>query len=188
MTDARKLWTAGSKAPAEVSMEAVLAREVKFKRAVRISHAMEHAAGVFVVGFFVAGAALPEQLGLPPIARVGAALIACGAVFVMTYLALRGRPREARRDASTLACYRAELEHRRALLASVPRWYLAPFMPGMVVFLAGIAIDKWGEPQTLPTLAFVLAVVIAVNVSIVVLNRRAAAKLGRELAELPTPE
>jgi hypothetical protein len=187
MTDARKLWTAGSKAPVEVSMEAILAKDIKFRRAVRLSHTLEYAAGVFVIGYFVAGAAL-AQMGLPPVARIGAALIACGVVFVLTYLALRGRPPEARREASTLACYRAELEHRRDLLARVPSWYVAPFMPGMIVFLAGIAIDRWGEPQTLPTLAMVVAIVLAVNVGIILLNRRAARKLARELAELPTPE
>jgi hypothetical protein len=187
MTDARKLWTAGSKAPVEVSMEAILAREAKLKRAVRISHTMEYVAGVFVIGWFIAAAALPER-GLPPVARIGSAMIACGAVFVLTYLALRGKPPEARHEASTLACYRAQLEHRRDLLSRVPRWYIAPFMPGMIVFLAGIAIDKWGEPQTLPMLAIVVTVVLGVNVGIALLNRRAARKLARELAELPTPE
>ena len=185
MADARKLWTAGSTAPAEIPVADVVARAEAFRRKVRLSHALEYAAGALVVGFFVAAAAIPEVARLPPISRVGAALIACGSVFVMTYLALRGTPTEVRRDGATLGCYRAELVRRRDLLASVTLWYQAPFWPGTVVLVVGVAIDRWDAPGAAGSLATVVAVIVATSLGIGLVNRRAAAKLSREIEALP---
>jgi hypothetical protein len=187
MTDARKLWTAGSKAPVEVSMDEIVRRAEKLQRRVRRSNAAEYVAGAIVVVVFVWYAAVWTELS--PLARVGCALIACAVVFVVTYLALRGPAGEVRRDASTLACYRAELERRRDLLASVPRWYLAPTWPGLVLFLVGVGQQLWDvSPRARVVFALSCLFVVAVNVGIVLLNRRAAKKLSSELAELPPHE
>jgi hypothetical protein len=185
MPDARRLWTAGSTAPTDVSALDVARRADRFRRRVRLSHAAEYVAGVFVIGFFTAGAALPDWLRLPALSRVGSALIACACVFVLTYLRLRGTPQEIAAGATTLAAYRAELERRRALLASVVRWYLAPFWPGLILFVLGVALARRDAPGAPATLAFVTAVVVGTNVAIAWANHRAAARLARELAALP---
>src|SRR5688572_14249382 len=104
MTDARKLWTAGSKAPVEVSMDEIVGRAERLRRRVRRTNAAEYVAGALVVVIFVWQAAVWTEL--PPLSRVGCALIACAVVFVLTYLALRGQAGEVPRDASTLVCYR----------------------------------------------------------------------------------
>ncbi len=188
MRDARRLWQAGSSPPVEVPVEQIVARAEAFRRSVRRSQAAEYVAGVFVILIFGAGAALPDVTRLPAVARVGALLIVCGAVFVMTYLALRGAAGEVRRDASTLSCYRAELARRRDLLASVTRWYLAPFWPGMLLLMGGVALDRWGEPGTVGATAATLSLMAVATVAIARVNRRAAAKLSSELEELPQPD
>ncbi len=185
MTDARKLWTAGSKAPVEVPMEEIIQRAAKFQRKIRRANAAEYIAGVFVIGYFIYVAVASTQL--PMLARFGAALISCGSVFVMTYLALRSSP-EVARGASTLVCYRAELERRRDLLASVPRWYIAPLWPGLILFIVGLASELWAEPRPRAIILLTIGFAVLVNVSIIWLNKRGAAKLTKELADLPLPE
>lgn len=186
MKSAREAWSNDDTPAPEITMEEIITRAEKHRSKVRLSNALELAAGVFVVVVFVAMAALPDLTHLPALSRVGAAMIACATIFVLTYLMLRGAPRDADdgRDRSTLACYRDELERRRRLLASVVRWYLAPFWPGFVVFVAGIAAAHWREPAAMRATAFTLAFGVAVNVAIAWLNHRAARKLADELASL----
>lgn len=131
---------------------------------------------------------MPSFARLPAISRVGAALIACATVFVLTYLVLRSARPEPRPDQSTLARYREDLERRRALLASAPKWYLAPFWPGLAVFFAGVVLEHSDKPGALPTFACCIAVVVSVNASIALVNRRAARKLAAELAALPAAD
>lgn len=188
MKPARELWSKDDAPTPEVTMEEIITRAEGLRRKVRFSNTMEYVAGAFVVVAFVAMAAVPDLTRLPMMSRVGAALIACATIFVLTYLALRSSAPEIRRDASTLACYREDLERRRALLASVVRWYIAPFWPGMALFFAGIAAAHWGEPAAVRAMAISIGAAVAVNVGIILLNRRAARKLAEELASLPSAE
>lgn len=188
MKRARELWSNEDTPAPEVTMEEILTRAARLRRSVRFSNTMELVAGVIVVVVFVAMAAVPDITRLPAVSRVGAALIACATVFVLTYLVMRSSRSERRRDLSTLACYREDLERRRALLASVTKWYLAPFWPGGALFFAGIAIEHWGEPAAMRSVAFAFLFAAAVNVGIELLNRRAAKKLTAELDALPGGE
>ena len=185
MKPARELWSKDDAPTPEVTMEEILTRTDRLRRSVRFSNTMELVAGALVVVVFIAMAAVPGFARLPTVSRVGAALIACATIFVLTYLVLRSARGEPRPDQSTLACYREDLERRHALLASVVRWYLAPFWPGMAVFFAGIFVEHWHKPGAPFTFAVCILVVVAVNTSIALLNRRAARKLAAELATLP---
>lgn len=188
MKHARELWSNDDAPTPEVTMEEILTRADALRRKVRFSNTMELVAGAFVVVYFIAMATVPVFGGLPAMSRVGAALIACAAIFVLTYLFLRSARAEPRRDLSTLACYREDLERRRALLASVPKWYIAPFWPGMALFFAGIFVEHWHEPGAPPVFVVCVLVVVAVNASIWLANRRAARKLAAELASLPSEQ
>ena len=186
MKHARELWSKDDSPTPEITMEEILTRSDRLRRKVRLSTTMEVVAGVFVVVYFILMATIPGFAAkLPATSRIGAALIACAAIFVLTYLVLRGARPEPRRDVSTLACYREDLERRRALLASVPKWYLAPFWPGTALFFAGILVEHWNRPGALPILVACSFVVVGINASIALVNRRAARKLGEELASLP---
>jgi hypothetical protein len=146
---------------------------------------MELVAGAFVVVMFIAMAVVPGFGGLPVLSRIGAALIACATIFVLTYLVLRSARGEPRTSLSTLECYREDLERRRALLASVVRWYIAPFWPGTALFFAGIVVKVWHSPGAIVIVAFAFAIAAAINVGIAYVNARAARKLAAELASLP---
>jgi hypothetical protein len=63
-------------------------------------------------------------------------------------------------------------------------WYLAPFIPGMVVFLAGVSFTE-ANPAPLPARLVVflagLGLMAAVFAVIWLLNARAAARIDAEI-------
>jgi hypothetical protein len=83
--------------------------------------------------------------------------------------------------------HRGELVRQRDTLATVWQWYLAPFAPGMLVFLAGVAFTP-ENPAPLPARAAIFGVGVlivgAMFAAIHWLNLRAAATLTREIAAL----
>lgn len=183
MKSANELWSnAKDVPPPEVSLDEIVARAERLRKKLRWANAREYVAGAFVVVMFVMLAATSKNL--PPVSRIGAALIACGAVFVVTYLALRGAAGEVARDASTLACYRSELERRRALLAAVPKWYVAPFWPGTILFFAGMMLANPDNGAVIRAVTLSAVFAVAVNVFVVWLNLRGARKLAAEIAAL----
>ena len=119
----------------------------------------------------------------------GVALICLGVFVVIGYLKTRGRaPRSADLGSTTdgyLLAYRRELEHQIRLLRWVPLWYLAPLVPGMVLFLwRGYRLfASNGEPLGTWTFAVVFCSVVFVGV--VLENIRAGRKLQRQLDVLP---
>src|SRR5688572_28128572 len=108
MKRARELWSNEDTPAPEVTMEEILTRADRLHRRVRFSNTMELVAGAFVVVMFIAMAAVPSFTRLPAVSRVGAALIACATIFVLTYLVLRSARGEPRPDQSTLARYRED--------------------------------------------------------------------------------
>jgi hypothetical protein len=182
-----ELWrSAGGAAPAEPSLEDVMERAEELERKVRRANAREYVAGAFVIVFFAVLAA--GALHLPFLSRLGAAAIACACVFIVTYLRLRGAARTPSPEEPTLAFLRGELARRRDLLARVHTWYLAPFVPGLVMFLAGVWLATRHVPGATRSIVLSTIVVVAVNAGIVLVNRRAVAALDREIASLEDPE
>src|SRR5689334_16090508 len=102
-----------------------------FARTIFWRNAREWAAAILVVGGFGWRALAPET---PALVRLGSLLTVAGALYVSWRLARDGRalpppPAEAS-TADHLAAHRANLERQRGLLLSVPRWYIAPLVPG----------------------------------------------------------
>ncbi len=113
-------------------------RATRLQAQVRARNFVEYACSTFVVlGMGWIALLIPE-----PIVRLGALLIAFGAIVVSCQLLVRTRIRESKnkqpRDVG-VAEYRSELERQREALLSVWRWYLLPFVPGIVVFIVGVA-------------------------------------------------
>jgi len=125
-----------------------------------------------------------------PVVKTGAVLIALGALYVcwkLHTLAGAGSPGDA---GLPLADYhRAELQRQRAALASVWRWYLAPFVPGMLVFVGGVS---FAEDAGMPLLArFILFAITAGFMAVVFaavwwLNAQAVKTLDTLIAEIDT--
>lgn len=87
------------------------------------------------VGYHASGAAL---------LRAACVLLVAGGAAVAVQLARRGAGREAPAGATTaehVAFLRGELVRQRDLLRDVWRWYLAPFVPGVVLFLVAIPLE-----------------------------------------------
>lgn len=159
----------------------------KFQSRVRLRNTTEYVAAAFVVVFFAwTAATVPE-----PIVQVGAGLIMAGALYVCWQLYRLGRSAtRSELDAaaqSWAAFHRGELARQREALRTVRGWYLAPFVPGMLVFLGGVSFTE-ANPVPLPVkLAVFLAglgIMAAVFAAIAWINALAVKKLDAEIAAL----
>lgn len=112
--------------------------------------------------------------------KLGALLTVAGTAVVMWQLQRRAsaRPLPAALGGSLLQFHRGELVRQRDALRSVWRWYVAPIVPGMVLFLCGrqIEIGSW-NPGTFICAALLMGVVV-------LLNLYAARKLQRQIDAL----
>lgn len=112
--------------------------------------------------------------------KLGALLIVAGVGVTMWQLRRRASARALPEAlaGSLLGFHRGELVRQRDALRSVWLWYVAPSVPGMVLFLCGRSIEKgvW--------LTGVFAVVAAVLGGVVLLNQVAARRLQRQIDEL----
>jgi hypothetical protein len=125
------------------------------------------------------------------LSRVGCAMLVVGQVFVLAVLWRRGQPRPAppvtASTAEHLAHCRAELVRERDLLGSVWVWYIAPIVPGLLVWLAGLMIAvsphapaAWTWSTTLITVACGAGTFALIGRA----NRRASKRLAREIDAL----
>ena len=118
-----------------------------------------------------------------PVMRAGSVLVIAGVLYVVVQLYRRASPSKLPADLAltdALGFHRRELTRQRDLLRSVWQWYIAPIVPGLIVFSAGIM------PQHSPVWVYlVLALFFLVTFGgIVWVNRRAARGLDRKIAEL----
>lgn len=118
-----------------------------------------------------------------PMARAGSALTIAGILFIMFQIYRHAAPGSLPADlarTASLDYHRRELERQRDLLRSVWRWYIAPIVPGLVVFTAGTV------PHSAPGWVYLVLGLFyaAVFGGIVWLNNRAALGLDRQIAEL----
>ncbi len=106
-----------------------------------------------------------------PLARVGAAIIAAGALFIIVWMrAAGGWNREPDVDLPVAEFFRGELRHldrQYQLLRSVWWWYIGPNLVGVILFFFG------GRLSLVPTLGLV-AVAVAVAGVVYWLNQVAA--------------
>ncbi len=159
----------------------------RFQSRIRNRNMIEYIAAATVVASFAwTAATVPE-----PIVQVGAGLIMAGALYVCWQLYRLGRAAtRSEMDAgarSWAAFHRGELVRQREALRTVWSWYLAPFIPGMVVFLAGVSFTE-ANPAPLPArLAVFLAgfgLLAAVFAVIAWLNAQGVKKLDAQIAAL----
>ncbi|MFN3913172.1 hypothetical protein [Hyphomonas sp.] len=158
----------------------------RFQSKIRTRNRMEYAAAALVIGVFAwMITIIPE-----PMMRAGAGLIILGTLYVCWKLhTLAGASDAAGLDhATSLADFhRAELLRQRMALASAWQWYLAPFVPGMLVFIGAVAFTP---ELTMPLMARVTlfattaAPIAAVFGLVAWLNARAVKALDAEIAAL----
>lgn len=115
--------------------------------------------------------------------KIGSLLVIAGGFVMVWQLSRRtSRPDPDAEAADVRAYYRTRLAIEARMLASVGLWYIGPLVPGLVVFMAGLA-KTGGFGSTLGFAAFA-AIPTLVFFSIWLLNRRGAAMLREQIARI----
>lgn len=120
-----------------------------------------------------------------PLVRAGSLLSIGGALFVMYQMRKRGSTRTVPSELALSNCldfYRRELERQRDSLRTVWSWYLLPLVPGLGLFLTGLAIEQL-QGHWLPVAGFGAACAM-VFAWVVKINRSAACALNREIEQV----
>ena len=186
MTDPRKIWAADDAHLPPLSPAALRSRSDALHRHVQRRNLREYLATAVVVPLFgwigwTNGDALM---------RIACAVLIAGVALVVWNLSRRGAHAMPEALAiPALAFHRDQLVRQRNALRNVWRWYLAPFVPGMALFLAATWQTMRAHQSAATALvAFVptAAIVAAAFVGIHIINRKAARRLDREIAELDT--
>jgi hypothetical protein len=181
--DLRNVWQNQPVEKTTMPLEEIQRRSRRFEKRIDRRNLREYAGGAFVIaGFTYYIFKFPG-----PLIRTGCALIIAGSLFVMVQLYRRASPSKLPADLAVTASsefHRRELVRQRDLLRSVWLWYIGPLVPGLAVFEAGTM------PQHSPWWMFLLAALffLAGFGGIVWLNRRAADRLDRQIAELDNLE
>jgi hypothetical protein len=178
------LWTAQQAGARPPSVAELAERARRFRNRMRISTLAEYGVGALAIVFFGNIAIKASDWGV----RIASLMIIAGICIVIRNLWHRrpaDDPAALARDACTH--YRELLVARRDALASVGRWYIAPFIPGMAVFVPASVLAQ-AETVSLTTALLnggIGAAVIALIFGLVLwLNRAAARVLAMEIATL----
>jgi hypothetical protein len=162
-------------------MNELRARLAGLRETARRRDLRETAAAVFVAALFTWVAFSSDR----SLARVGAAIIVAGALFIIIWMPLAGgRNREPERDLPVVEFFRRELRYldrQIHLLRSVFWWYIAPNLAGLLLFFMGT-----GRSATVT--GALIAMAFALAGAVYWLNRLAAraglAPLREEVARL----
>lgn len=179
MTDPIMLWKNQPTEIKTMSLTEIQTRARKFQSQIFWRNLREYIATFAVCVIFGVFAARSDNTWL----RLGCLLIIAAALFVSAFLFLNGRSnRSVAPDAA--ACHdfhREALLRQRNLLRGVWLWYLAPFLPGLILFM-------WGQGQqegvTLLRSGLVAGFVAFVFLGIGLLNQWAARRLQKEIDRL----
>ena len=145
------------------------------------------AATIVIAGFAVYAVVLPGLLF-----KLGSLLVIAGTLFVSWQLTRRtSRPDPAAEATDIRSYYRARLVREEHMLSRVGRWYLAPLLPGLLLFMTAQALnDRYGMVGSTVLIGGPLLLFGAIWL----LNRRGAAMLRRQIARIdrdppaPAPE
>ena len=180
------LWTRQQQEPFAMTTAQLRQRASRFQSKIRIRNRIEYAAAALVIGVFARMfVIIPE-----PMVRVGAGLIILSTLYVCWKLQRLGGATDAGGldHAASLADFnRAELLRQRTALASVWQWYLAPFVPGMLVFIGAVAFTPELDAPLIARLTLfgsTAAPIAAVFGLVARLNARAVKALDAEIAAL----
>ena len=162
-----------------MSLNELRRKAEKFQKRIHNRNLREYAASVLVI------AAFGYYIWRFPQLRLGSGLIIAATLYMMYQLHKRGAAKTVPAALGLGTCldfHRRELERQRDLSRDVWKWYLLPFVPGLLAFVAVPAMqvppDKW-----LRTVPFILLCAV-VFYGIGRLNQRAARRLQRQIDEL----
>lgn len=182
----RDLWAGQETGNFAMPLEEVRRKARGFQKTIRRRNMMEYAASILVLIVFGGVALTVPDWGV----RAGAALIMLGTLYVVWKLHTMARAAGAAEMDAALSLtdfHKGELLRQRAALATVWRWYLMPFVPGMIVFLSAVSFASDNPAPLaakLTVFLFSLGIVGALFAGIAWLNGRAVKALDAEIAAL----
>jgi Flp pilus assembly protein TadB len=182
MSDLKDIWKSQKTEYAPMAIEDIRAQAGKFRSRVQARNLREYIVAVFVIAVF--GFYIWDFPNL--FMQLGSAMIIAGTLYMVWQLRKRGSssPLPSIDSASAwLDYHRHALEAQRDALRSIWKWYLAPFVPGLIVFLIG-KIELQPHRMWLPT-AIAAVICFAVFAGIWALNAWGARRLQREIDKLP---
>ena len=188
--DIANIWKTQPTLKMDLSLDQLRRKAQKLQSRVLWRNLREYVAGAIVIGSFGYCAWIfPMSL-----AWLGSVLMIAGSLYVLVNLHRRGAAVALPGEMGFHSCidfHRRELVRQRDLLRSVWTWYLLPFVPGMVVFLAGIFWQTMQQPNAhkhvaaiVAVFAFATVVCTLVFVGVGKLNQWGARKLQQEIDTL----
>jgi hypothetical protein len=190
----RDLWQTQSVEERKMSLEEIRTKAMMFEKKVRLRNLVEYSAAVVVVVGFGRQIFDPEPSNF--MTRIGSALTVLATVYVVFTLHRKGAAKnvpDAMARASSVDFHRASLESQRDLLRDVWRWYLLPFVPGLIaIFVSfGIRDGLWLSPEPAADplragagLLLFAAFLIAFLVAVAAWNKRIMKRLQGEIDAL----
>jgi len=183
---AQRLWQDQPVEGITMSIEIIRKRAAKFERKILWRNVREYVAALIAaapLGYFLITA---RNL----FARVTFGLLIAGLAWMVVQLHRRASVRKMPVGLATLTSlqfYRAELERQREAVNTVWSWYLAPLIPGLLVYTIWSAIRS-PRPTAWVGLALMDAVIAGVFYLVWKMNVRAARCLQRMIDELKAAE
>ncbi|USI78808.1 hypothetical protein [Sphingopyxis sp. USTB-05] len=173
------LWLDSGAAVEPLSLAEVKSRAAMLSRAIGRRNRREYIATAFVTLIFGLYA-----LVLPGILlKVGSLLVIAGGFIMAWQLSCRtSKPDSDAEAANVRIHYRTRLATEERMLASVGLWYIGPLVPGLVVFMAGLAAAN-GFDSIFGFVGFA-AIPALILLGIWLLNRHAAAMLRKQIERL----
>lgn len=176
--DPKDIWKDQTVSVTTYSPDDLRARLKKQQGMFRLRNLMEYIAGGFVMLGFGSYLFMPMNLTI----KAGSVLLLLGTAHVMWQLHRRASAVPPPAQGDLAGFQREQLVRQHAALSTVWRWYLAPFVPGMLVLFVG-------QAQALPSGQWVygaasVGLTLAVFGLVWLLNHHAARKIARQIEEL----
>ena len=183
---AQRLWQDQPVEGITMSVETIRKRAAKFERKILWRNVREYVAALIaaaLLGYFLVTAK-------DVFARVTFGLLIAGLLWMVVQLHRKGSVMTMPAGLGTLTSlefYRTQLERQREAVDTVWSWYLAPLIPGFLVYTVWSAIRS-PHPATWVGLAVMDVVIAGVFYVIWKMNARAARCLQRMIDELKAAE
>jgi hypothetical protein len=182
----QQLWQSQPVEGIKMSAEAIRKRAGKFERTILWRNRREYVGALIPAALFAFSFVKTHDI----LFRIAFGTLIAGLALMVFHLHHKGSARTLPGTLGASTCvqfFRGELERQRDLVANVWPWYLAPLVPGFVLYTAayGRALPY---PVNLGGMALLDGIVAAVFFFIWKLNQRAAGSLQRLIDELYATE
>ncbi len=158
-------------------------RVTKFERQICIRNWVEYGAAVLVTVLF-GGTTIAALFKGEVLVGLSTLAILIGVFVAMRGLKQRGSNLERRPEDSCLLHLRRQYNHQYLALRAVPRWYIGPMMPGVVLFYVAVTVNMAeviGWANILVGIAGPIAITMTLFGAVVLANWFAARNLKTKI-------